>query len=83
MENFDGYMFAKLDRIGSKMEGPEYLLQQSGNLKTTTDTPTWKKVEAGQIWKKDPVLHKYLAQKVAISGTLKEKNIQYEEIRKE
>jgi len=65
------------------MEGPEYFLQQWDNRGATTDTPIWKKVEAGQIWKKDPVLHKYLAQKVAISGTLKEKKIQYEEIRKE
>jgi hypothetical protein len=32
-------------------------------------------------WEIDSVLHKYLAQKVTISGTLKEKNIQYEEIK--
>jgi hypothetical protein len=78
MKTFHGYLFSKLYRIGSKSEGPEYFLQQWDDAGKTTDTPIQKK---GGLWEKDPVLHKYLAQKVTISGTLKEKIIQYEEIK--
>lgn len=79
MEKFNGYLFAKLDRIGSKSEGPEYFLQQWDNQGKARDTPIQKKAE---LWKIDPKLHKFLGQKVTILGTIKEKLIQYEEIKK-
>jgi len=77
MEKFYGYLFGKLYRIGSKSEGPEYFLQQWDGQGNTTDTPIQKK---GNLWEIDPILHKYLAQKVTISGTLREKKLQYEDI---
>jgi hypothetical protein len=78
MEKFYGYLFAKLFGIGTKMEGPQYFLQQWDDQGNTTDTPIQKK---GEPWKIDSVLHKSLAQKVTISGTLKENKIQYREIK--
>jgi len=77
MEKYGGFLFAKLDRIGTKMEGPEYFLQQWDKQRKTTDTHIQKQVEA---WKIDPRLHNCLARKVIISGTIKDKSIQYKEI---
>jgi hypothetical protein len=80
MEQFHGYLFAKLASIGRKTEGPQYFLQQWDDKGKITDIPIQKKT---QPWENDNMLHKYLAQKVIISGSLIEKNIQYEEIRNE
>lgn len=80
MEKYNGFLFAKLYNTGTKMEGPEYFLQQWDNQGKTTDTPIRKQVAP---WKIDPKLHKFLGQKVTILGTIKEKSIQYEEIKKE
>ncbi len=78
MEKYRGFVFAKLARIGSKMEGPDYFLQQWDDQRKTWDTHIQKQVDA---WKVDPKIHEFLAQKVTISGTLKEKSIQYAEIK--
>jgi hypothetical protein len=77
MEKFNGYLFAKLFRIGSKMEGPEYFLQQWDRQRKTTDTHIHKKAHP---WEIDSVLHRYLAMKVTISGTLKKEEIWYENV---
>ncbi len=77
MEKFNGYLFAKLFRIGSRSEGPEYFLQQWDRQQRTKDTHVRKNT---QPWKIDPVLHRYLAMKVIISGKLEEEEIRYEDI---
>lgn len=73
MKKFDGYLFSKLDKIGSRSEGPVYILQQWDS----KEISVVKKVE---LWKKDTVLHKYLGKKVTIEGVLREKKIHYEKI---
>lgn len=78
MEEYHGYLFAKLARIGSKSEGPEYFLQQWDGQGNTTDTHIKKQ---DNLWQIDAKLHKFLARKVTILGTLKEKTIEYEEIK--
>jgi hypothetical protein len=77
MGKFNGYLFAKLFRINSKSEGPEYFLQQWDRQGKATDTHVRKNA---QLWKIDPVLHRYLAMKVTISGTLEEEEIHYKDI---
>lgn len=73
MKNFDGYLFAKLFLIGSKSEGPAYYLQQWDY----KEVPVIKKVHP---WEEDPELHKFLARKVTISGTMTEDGIEYDKI---
>lgn len=73
MKKFDGYLFSKLDKTGSKSEGPVYILQQWDY----TEIPVVKKVE---LWKEDPKLHEFLGKKVTIEGVLREKEIHYEKI---
>lgn len=73
MKRFDGYLFAKLALIGSKSEGPSYILQQWDYI----ELPVIKNV---QLWEEDPVLHKFLAKKVTILGYMTEEGIKYKKI---
>ncbi len=72
-KNFPGYLFAKLFLIGSKSEGPAYFLQQWDY----REFPVVKKVHP---WEEDPELHKFLAKKVTLEGTMTEEGIQYNKI---
>lgn len=74
MQRFDGYLFAKLALIGSKSEGPAYILQQWDY----KEIPVIKKVN---LWQKDPVLHKFLAEKVTITGSMTGEGIEYRKIK--
>lgn len=71
---FDGFLFAKLHLIGSKSEGPVYILQQWDN----TEITVVKKVE---LWEEDPALHKFLANKVTIIGIMGPNGLVYDEIK--
>jgi hypothetical protein len=78
MKKFDGFLFSKLFRIGTRSQGPEYFLQQWENRrKPTGDKPILKKSEA---WKDDPGLQKYLGQIVTVTGTVVDDKIAYEDI---
>jgi hypothetical protein len=70
---YDGYLFAKLDKIGTKSEGPVYYLQLFDN----KDVCIKKKSE---LWENDPVLHNCLGKKVTITGTLKNNKLVYDSI---
>ena len=79
MKKFSGFLFAKLDRIGSKSEGPEYYLQQwNDDCSITWDNHIEKKADA---WETDPKLHAYLAKKATLTGNLSETTIKYEKIK--
>ena len=73
MERFDGYMFSKLHLIGTKSEGPTYFLQQF-------DYKDYKVIKHAQLWEEDPELHKFLARKVTIEGSMTLNGIVYEKI---
>lgn len=73
MERFDGYMFSKLDNIGSKSEGPKYFLQHFDYSESVVE----KQVN---LWQEDPNLHKYLNTKVTIEGKLSSGGIMYDKI---
>ena len=72
-KNFEGYLFAKLNLIGSKSEGPVYFLQQWDYV----EIPVIKKTNP---WEPDPELHKFLNRKVTIIGTMTEEGIDYDKI---
>ena len=61
MSNFEGYLFSKLDAIGSRSEGPLYYLQ----LADSTELLVANNVGP---WQEDPGLHKYVGKKVTITG---------------
>jgi len=73
METFDGYLFSKLDAIGSRSEGPKYFLQHF-NYK---EAVVLKKVHP---WEQDAELHRFLNQKVTIEGSSGSGGIVYQRI---
>jgi hypothetical protein len=73
MARFDGYLFSKLHLIGSRSEGPIYLLQRWDY----SENPVIKKAAPFQ---EDPNLQKFLGKKVTIEGTFRQDGILYEKI---
>lgn len=70
-DRFDGYLFAKLSAIGTKSEGPIYLLQQNDY----TELHVQKQVPP---WNNDPALHKLLGRKVTLLGAYTADGIVYD-----
>lgn len=68
---FDGYLFSKLAAIGTKSEGPIYLLQQPDY----SELPIQKHT---QPWSEDPALHRLLGKKVTVHGARIGDSISYE-----
>lgn len=75
MANFDGYLFSKLHAIGTKSEGPIYILQHWDYSENQVIKKAWP-------WEEDPHLHRFLDQKVTIEGTFGQDGIRYEKISK-
>jgi len=73
MARFDGYLFSKLHLIGTKSEGPFYILQRWDY----SEHPVIKKA---MPWQEDPNLHKFLDKKVTIEGAFGQDGIRYEKI---
>lgn len=73
MTGFSGYLFSKLQAIGSRSEGPEYFLQLPNYQELTV-------VKQVHLWEKDPALHPYLDSKVLIEGELQGDGIHYSAI---
>lgn len=74
LTEFEGFLFAKLDKIGSKSEGPVYFLQSWDE----KETELIKKVKP---WQEDPVLEPYLNKKVIVFGEKAGGMIDYKKIR--
>jgi hypothetical protein len=70
LEIFHGYLFSKLHLIESFSEGPTYYLQKFDY----QEIPIQKQVH---LWEKDPNLHKFLGEKVKITGEIKDGKIYY------
>lgn len=73
MDRFDGYLFSKLHLIGSKSEGPIYILQR-------WDYSEHQVIKKTMPWQEDPNLHKFLDKKVTIEGAFGQDGIRYETI---
>lgn len=72
MEKLAGYLFAKLDAIGTRSEGPVYYLQQY-------DYKEHVVIKQVNLWEEDPVLHPLIAQKIVLLGTLTPEGIEYQQ----
>ena len=73
MEIFDGYLFSKLDCIGSRSEGPKYFLQYFDYKEIVV-------IKQAHLWEEDPNLHRYLNKKVTIEGKLSSRGIIYDAV---
>ena len=73
MATFEGYLFAKLHSIGTRSEGPFYLLQSWNKSEHLVNKKTL-------AWDEDPELHKFLGKKVAIEGASDQDGIQSDKI---
>lgn len=73
MSDYKGFLFSKLEAIGSKSEGPVYYIQQLDYIEI-------KILKKANPWEQDPALQKYLGSKVDISGQLESGGLKYEKI---
>jgi len=73
MSRFDGFLFSKLHLIGSKSEGPAYILQQF-------DYSEIAIVKKAPLWEKDPGLQKHLGSKITIEGSLLSGRLSYDNV---
>ena len=62
-QKFDGFLFSKLQAIGTRSEGPAYFLQRFDD----KDVPILKHT---MMWQKDPALQKHLGTKVTVEGEM-------------
>lgn len=74
MKKYNGYLFSKLDNIGSKSEGTKYFLQHF-------DYKEFVVIKQVNLWETDPNLHKFLNKKVSIEGQLTPDGIVYENLK--
>jgi hypothetical protein len=90
LKTYIGILTAKKEHIDTKSEGPEYYIQlEEPNDFGQLELAIRKEVH---LWQKDPVLHKFIGQKVTLigepiytkhvkfEGTIKSEGIIYKEI---
>ncbi|MBN1574039.1 MAG: hypothetical protein JW984_12655 [Deltaproteobacteria bacterium] len=69
-----GFLFSRIERVGTKSEGPEYYLRTDGG----EEIHLFKNAT---LWREDPVLQGYVNKRVSISGDLYEKELFYKEVK--
>ena len=67
---YHGYLFTKLDNIGSKSEGPKYFLQRFDYKEKVV-------IKQAHLWMEDEKLHPFVSKKVSIDGRLTPEGILY------
>ncbi|MFW9936394.1 MAG: hypothetical protein ACFFD5_02015 [Candidatus Thorarchaeota archaeon] len=77
LKNYVGIIRSKLDRIGTRSEGPEYYIElEHPNELGQKELHIRKEVN---LWENDPVLHKYIGKKVSLIGeSIYVKHVAYE-----
>ncbi|MBU0501363.1 MAG: hypothetical protein KJ558_00985 [Gammaproteobacteria bacterium] len=73
MKAFQGFLFSKLQAIGTRSEGPGYYMQQFDYC----EIPIAKQAEP---WREDPLLQQALSTKVSISGKIADGELHYDAI---
>ena len=68
MKKINGYLFAKLERLGSKSEGPEYYLQLLEEVPGYG--PIIKLKKQAELWQEDENLHPLLGEKILLTSDL-------------
>ena len=66
LKEYIGILISKKERIGTKSEGPEYYIElEEPNDFGQTELAIRKEVH---LWQEDPILHRYVGQKVQLEG---------------
>lgn len=68
MGEIRGVLFATIEGIGTRSEGPTYYIKPLDNYKDR-----WSEIlvrKKTHMWEKDPELHKFLDKKVLITGDI-------------
>ncbi len=68
MGEISGILFAIIEGKGTRSEGPKYLIKPLDDYKNR-----WSEIivrKKTRLWQEDPELHKFLDQKVLISGDI-------------
>jgi len=68
MDEIKGILSAKIARIGTKSEGPDYYISPLDDYANR-----WSEIivrKKTHLWQEDPVLHKFLDKKVEILGEI-------------
>jgi hypothetical protein len=68
MDEIRGILFVKIEGKGTRSEGPKYYIKPLDDYKNG-----WSEIivrKKTRLWHKDPELHKFLDQKVLISGDI-------------
>lgn len=72
--SFDGFLYTKLQAIGTRSEGPAYYLQ-------TFDNKDIAIRKNASMWQADPVLQPHVGTKVTIEGDLVGGVLQYKSVK--
>ena len=68
MDEITGILSAKIVRIGTKSEGPDYYIKPLDDYANRwSEILVWKKTH---LWENDPGLHKFVDKKVLILGEI-------------
>jgi len=68
MDEITGILSAKIARVGTKSEGPEYYINPLDDYANRwSEILVWKKTH---LWENDPVLHKCIDKKMLIFGEI-------------
>jgi hypothetical protein len=70
---YGGYLFCKLENMGTRSEGPSYYLQRWDNSEVHI-------IKNGILWQSDPELDKHLNTKVTVTGTMEDGQLRYTKI---
>jgi hypothetical protein len=71
---FNGFLYSKLQSLGTRSEGPAYFLQ-------TFDGKDIAILKHTTMWQQDPALQRLIATKVTIDGDFEGGSIAYRKIR--
>ena len=71
---YDGFLYWKLQAIGTRSEGPAYFLQTFDN----RDIPIKKRA---MLWQQDPALHAHVGTKVTIDGGMAGRSLIYTSVK--
>ncbi|GEM_PF-2616045 len=63
VETHVGFLFSRIERVGTKSEGPEYYLRADGGDEIHLH-------KNAILWKEDPVLQEHIDKRVSVSGDL-------------
>ena len=69
-----GVLFSRIERVGTKSEGPEYYLRMDDGVEIHI-------LKKANLWQEDPALQEHIDKRVSVSGDLIGKEMFYKEVK--